>query len=1219
MCNKYRIGWVFSKWLCIVQGMCVLILLGTDTLRAASEHQQTKINLNVEGAEIKSVLKEIKAQTEFDFVYNTREINDRSKVSLKLQNVDLETALKACFDRLGVDFIIKDKMIILQKRKENSSIQQQMRELKGVVVDKDGNPLPGVTVMLKGTTLGVATDLNGHFSFSVPVMAETPELIFSFIGMKPKSVKVTESKDMKVVLEESSETLGEVIITGMETIKKERMTGSATVITAKDMKMQGITSIDRILEGRIAGLNSTTVSGAPGTRSKITIRGENNLSGSSEPLWIVDGLPMMSGVPKNTTGDYAGTVMQDGVGNIMPEDIETISILKDASAAAIYGARAANGVIVVTTKKGFRSKTQFNYTGTYDCSIAPENRLDFMNSEEKLRYERSIIDNFGLDHAKMAGRGGFLFKRSVEGYMTPAEYNRQYQQLARTNTNWFDVLFRTAQSHSHNISLRGGSEEMTYYTSVNFQEQNGILVSNKYQNAGVLVKLDYRPIKNLILAMNLSANTRKNQDNASAINPFNYAMFANPYERPYDDEGNYSADLSYLSRNYTSKRASGYVYDQFNIMKEMRETRNTQTGLDAELTFNARYEVLPGLSLESIIRKGVSYNMETVEVNAGTYTSWYNETFGRNAYKDSDLMPDGYDNGELREGSGRNHNWSIRNQIDYSFNIKEDHLISVLIANEVMSKKFNDFSYLSPMYREDYRTTSVPMFDKSVPYEDVRSSVAGMFKTTDGQDRSVSFLGSLRYSYKDRYVVNFNYRADGADIIGNTNRFTPLWSVGARYNLHKEKFFQNPIVNELAIRGSFGYTGNIDRSALPFSTISYGSSEYQGDRYANKFEYPNPTVTWEKKKDRNIGLEFSLFDSRISFTADYYSNRTENVLETLEVPASTGRNSVKANGGILENSGLELYLNVRWVNRPDFSFSTSVNMARNKNVIKKSHYNYDSFQEATKTKVSQGGVININGQETGSIYGWQFAGVNPANGRPRYYLTEEGKRAYSAFLDAWDSYDDAKKNKYSQMIGEFNSVPDYVDFDREEGYDRPSYLTPSMQYLGRTNPKYVGGFSTSMRYKGLEFSTSWTFKTGHLVPNFNDYQNAPKYDDRENWSSDLSVSGTNREKKYLYAWRSPGDITNVPGFATASNDYWASMYVSDRYEKGNYLRMTNLSLSYRFPSSITEQLRMKNLMVGFNARNLLTFSKYRGLDVGSGGAFTYPVSREFNLRLSIGF
>lgn len=1222
MNNRYKSGRLTGKWLGIVLCIGVLVLVCTDTLCAATGQQLARINLSFEGAEIKSVLKEIKAQTEFDFIYNAREINDKSRVSVSLKDADIQTALKACFDQLGVDFVIQDKIIVLQKKQGVAGIPQQVRKLVGKVVDRSGNPLPGVSVMLKGTILGVATDMAGHFSFSIPQTDEVPELLFSFIGMKTESYKVTGDKEMRIVMEESSESLGEVVVTGMEVVKKERMTGSATVVTAKDLKMQGITSIDRILEGMVAGLNSTTISGAPGTRSKITIRGENNLNGNTEPLWIIDGLPMMSGVPKSTTGDYAGTIMQDGVGNVMPEDIESISILKDASAAAIYGARAANGVIIITTKKGFRSKTQVNYSGTYEFGVAPKNNLDFMSAAEKLRYERSIIDNFGMGFADWTGQGGFLYKRRLGGYLTEESYNRELSRLSSYNTDWFDVLFRTAQSHSHNISLRGGNDELTYYTSASFQQQNGILLPNKYENAGILMKLDYRPIKNLIVALDIQANTRKNKNHASAIDPFKYAMFANRYERPFDDEGNYAPDLSYLSHNYTTQTGSGYVYDQFNIVKEMRDTKNTQLGLDAQVTFDIRYEVIPGLALESIVRKGVSYNNETIEADAGTYTSWVNEKFGRSAYPGAAVLPDQYDNGELTENSGRNYNWSIRNQIDYSFNIKEDHLFSILVANEVMSKKFNNFGYTSPIYSADYRITGVPTFNTDVLYEDVMEDVAGMFNTKDGQDRSVSFLGSLRYGYKDRYIFNANYRADGADVIGNTNRFTPLWSVGVRYNLHKEKFFANKVISELSLRGSYGYTGNIDRSAYPFSTISLGSGLYMGNRYVKGFTYPNPTVSWEKKQDRNIGLDMSLFDHRISFTVDYYSNRTEDILEDLEVPASTGRTNVKANGGVVENKGLEFYLNIRWVNRRDFSFSTSVNLARNKNVIKKSFYGYDSYLDAIRSDVIQGGKLNINGAETGGIYGWKSAGVNPKTGNPRYYLTEEGKRAYGSFLDAWDSYSDSKKKEYIGMIEDFNSVPEYVDYVRNSDEKMPYYM-PSMQYLGRSNPKYVGGFNTYMRYKGIEFSTSWTFKTGHLIPNFNDYQNAPNNKNALQaaigYSSDLAVSATNREKKYLNYWQHPGDITDVAGFVTVRNDYWAAVCTSDNYSKGDYLRMTNLSLSYRFPAHIINKMRMKNLSVGFNARNLLTFTKYKGLDVGSGDAFTYPVSREFNFKVTVGF
>ena len=539
---------------------------------------------------------------------------------------------------------------------------------------------------------------------------------------------------------------------------------------------------------------------------------------------------------------------------------------------------------------------------------------------------------------------------------------------------------------------------------------------------------------------------------------FKYAIFANPYERPYDENGKYAADLSYLGTNYTETTASGYKYDSFNILQELKETKQSQDGLDASLTFNVRYDIIPGLTISSIIRKGASYNTTTTEIEAGTYTSYNKETFAKQIYKGSDaVLPAQYNNGELSESSGKNFNWSIRNQIDYSFNIKKAHLFSILVANEITSKKFNNFGYTSPMYYGDYRITGVPDFGNEVSYETLRAQVGNMFNTSTGQDRTVSFLGTFRYGYKDRYILNFNYRADGADAIGDANRFTPLWSLGLRYNLHHEKFFKNDIVTELSIRGSYGYTGNIDRTAYPFSTITIGSDMYEGNRFATGFTYPNPSVGWEKKLDRNFGIDLGLFKGKINFTMDYYNNRTEDILENLSIPISTGRSSVKANGGTVENSGIEFFLNIRWINREDLTFSTSGNIARNKNIIIRSEHDYESYKDAISSSVLKGGVVNVIGKETGSIYGWKTAGVDPLTGNPRYYLTPDGKRAYAQLLDRWDNLSESSKQTYlnSGAVTSLNSVPDYVSFDRDASMF-PDYFSPSMQYLGRSNPKIRG-------------------------------------------------------------------------------------------------------------------------------------------------------------------
>lgn len=339
----------------------------------------------------------------------------------------------------------------------------------------------------------------------------------------------------------------------------------------------------------------------------------------------------------------------------------------------------------------------------------------------------------------------------------------------------------------------------------------------------------------------------------------------------------------------------------------------------------------------------------------------------------------------------------------------------------------------------------------------------------------------------------------------------------------------------------------------------------------------------------------------------------------MTVPLSTGRRNVKSNGGVVTNKGLELFLNIRWIQTSDITFSTSANVARNKNIIKRSLYTYNSYEEAISRSNNRGGVVNVTGKETGSVYGWKSAGVDPNSGNPMFQLTEDGKRAFAKFLDGWEDLYAKGQFINGGVVTSFDQIPDALPFIKDLNRMQTDYFNPSMQYLGRTNPLFVGGFNTFFKYKNLEFTTQWTFKTGHIIESFSDLKNAPgKKSYKSGVTNDIIVSGTNRERKYLEFWQGAGDRTNISRFVT-TEDYWSGMVTSDDYEKGDYLRLSNLSLSYRLPSSLVKQMRLTNMTLSFNARNLLTFTKYKGLDVGSGGAFTYPVSREFNLKLSVGF
>ena len=1125
-------------------------------------------------------------------------------------------------------FLTKGEASTIPSTETSAANQNQVvKKVSGKVIDEHKDPLIQASVRIKGTKVGTVTDIKGQFEFNIPnPQSDKVVLLVSFVGMTPKEVTVTTKTKMPLLisLSPTSRMLNEVVATGMQEIKRERMTGSAKVLTAKDLRLQGFTSIDKMMEGMVVGLNSTTVSGDPGARAQITIRGENTLIGNTEPLWIVDGLPLTTGVPQVVGGNYSATIMQDGVGNIMPEDIESVSILKDAAATSIYGARAANGVIVITTKKGFRSQTQVNYTGSIVIGERPKVDLGMMNTEEKMRYERLLLDTYGLDKAPLAGRYGYLYSQMLKGFVTPVAFKQEEARLASIDTDWMKQIFRPAFSHLHNLNVRGGTETLTYYTSISFNKQAGILKNNGYENAGILSNFDYRSSDKWVFSLGLIANARTYNSHASAVSPFNYGVFANHYEQPFNPDGSYADDLSYLANNYSQVNADGYRYKHFNILRELDHTKSLKEGSDVMLTFTAKYEPLKGLFFTGVFNRSLSFNKDIVEIAPNTYTSFVNSQLAQVVYYGSPEIPKRYDDGELSEAAGNSKSMSFRGSVDYSLQLNENNLLTFLGAVEIMDRHYTNFGYRSPIFYDDFRIVGLPNFDDANPqYRDIMLTIQRLYHTKEGQDRSVSYLFSGMYNlFQDRYVLTGSFRADGADMIGNTNRYTPLWSVGLKYNVHKEKVFTLPSwMTSLALRGSYGYTGNINRTALPFPVISISNQSYQGNRIVEGLSFPNPYVKWERKRDYGVGLETSIMD-RVFLTADYYSTRTDDVFTELRVPHSTGRTTVVANGGVVANRGVELDLRVNWIENENLFFSTNVNVARNKNIILHSFQNYHSYSEAIKSSPRMGGVINIIGEEIGSIFGFKSAGVNPETGNPMYYLTDEAKLEYAKVLDGWETMDEYNKKRFINIIKDFNTIPDAVDMETDQT-NTPPFHRPSLQYLGRSNPLLVGGMGTYLRYKRWEFSTMWSYKLGHIIPLFHDYFSAPLSSGDADlssvgWTTDLGVSHSNRERKYLGFWKRPGDITNVPRFQYGNYDNWVSSPNSESYGKGDYIRLTNLSLSYRFDPKLLSNWHLNSLQLSFLGRNLLTLTKYRGIDVATGGAFNYPVAREYTFKVSLG-
>ena len=952
----------------------VFTFLGVLNVIAGSAYSQENLKLNLKEVSLMTLFREIQKQTGIDFVYNEEQCRDFGKVSVEISDGMVEQLLQQVFDSSKLTYRFENGVIMIKALDEMRPREQKV-QISGSVVDTKGQPLPGVTILLKGTTVGCVTDSEGNFRLELP-MRENIVLSFSFVGMKTIEVAYSGQKEMKVVLEEEITEMEQVnvISTGYYDIDKSKMTGAVEVVTAREIAGKGYTSIDEVLRGTLAGVSVMNVSGRPGAQAQIRIRGVNSLTGNMEPMWIVDGMPMQGNLPTSVgvgATDLENTVLTSGIGNISPDDVESITILKDAAAAAIYGSRAANGVIVIKTKRGRVGKSYINVQSSFAISEAPKNRLEMMNSEEKIAFERSLYEDF--PNATLRGRASLLYKGIDEGTISRADAMAELENMRQINTDWFDEIFRVALNHKHVVTLSGGSETTQFYSSINYSNEQGVIPNNDYKHFGATLKLTHDFNRNLRILFDVSSSLRTEKSSASAVNPLYYATFANPYERPYDENGNYAYDYSYEPE--LSKVKDGYMYD-FNMLKDLREnTAKTKYGSN-QVNLQLEWKLFEGFmySLAGTVSNTSSYTRK--EIAPGSYTSkvksWILDLYSENE------IPDNLNLGALQENTSRSFGWTVRNQIKYARELKEDHFVNIVVGHEVSAVESNSFMQYSPQYDVDKGLIGYPNLD-GVNAGDL--DLDRLHETSKGQDRSVSVFATASYSYKDRYVVAGSSRWDGADIIGTDNRFSPLWNVSLKWNMHEENFMKScRFVNVLSLRGSYGFTGSIDRNAYPFTLMTYGSLRYyDGIQLPIDVMPGNPSVKWQKKEDRSIGLDFSLFNYRINGTVNYYCNDVNNLLGDKKIPYSTGRGSVVANLSSLRNSGWEFSLNTVNIDHENFRWTTSFNIALNDNKIT------DAFYEKISDLYTIRRKYQIEGYPVNAWFGFKTAGINPQTGEYMIY------------------------------------------------------------------------------------------------------------------------------------------------------------------------------------------------------------------------------------------
>lgn len=1069
--------------------------------------------------------------------------------------------------------------------------------VKVIVVDADRNPLPGATVIVSGKAQGVVADDRGEVSLWVD---RNTQIEFRYVGMKSLFMKVTKPVSGYITLEDEMSELDQVVVTGYQRTTKRRTTGSLATLTAKDLKGAPTANLDMLMQGKVAGMDVKAVSGRPGESAKIRIRGTNTITGNAEPLWVVDGVPLQRDIPSIETsrikaGDF-NDIFTNGIAGINPNDIESITILKDASAAAIYGSRAAGGVIVVTTKRGKTGKMQINYSTNVSVVTSPPRDANLMNAKEKLAWEQDLWDEFSAkkftegDNYPVIGAVGMI--RS--GYGQYADMNREQQDaeiaaLGGHSTDWFQELFQNSVSQSHYLSLSGGSEKNSYYVSLGYSKNNGLVKKTDYDRYNVSAKIDMKPNKRVKLAFTADMAIQHSNSPSLSVDPFKYAYFANPYEKVYNEDGSYAADNTYY--NLTHANGSYDVKlpkDGYNIFREINETSSETKNISASLIANLSVNILDNFIFEGLASYGYVSNMSDNINSKNTYTAWIDRPF-----KD--------DNTErvyrsITQTSAYNTNYNLRGQLHYFNTFAEDHYISALLGTEIRGQ------YAKSIYEKRYGydpvtgNSAMPTYpsDIKLEYADILSYAAimdGLSGQSITEDAFASFYFSLDYVFKQRYILSLTGRTDGSNNFGSKEQFNPTGSLGLSWNVDQESFMQalKPVVSSLSLRAAFGYTGNINKSVYPQLVMDYNTSFRRTDTDYYRMGYlrnaPNPHLRWEKTRDMKLSVDIGFLNDRFRLQGELYDRRTRDAVTSVYVPYTTGFGTQSYNTSELLNQGVEITLNANVLKTRSWSVSVSANMAYNRNKLLK--YDVHSGFNAWGT--------NHVGYPLGSIISGKVQGI------------------------------DKKLGIYT-----YEARPDAIFTTAADRRDEFNYSF----YLGTSNAPINGGYSISVSYKNINLSLGGSYSLGGKILNNIDcpvsystlYANVLEHVPTQ--ENDLYVNHLNVRKDAINRWTPDNPITN--GHPRIIDAYGEDLGVDDfvpslkfitkasMLEDVSYFKLGSLMIGYNFTGSWMQKVCINSLALSFSVSNLFTITNYSGIDPETPGA-VYPTPRTFSMGLSVGF
>lgn len=1084
---------------------------------------------------------------------------------------------------------------------------QNMR-FSGRVTDTDGAPVIGAgLICIEKNTAGTTTDLDGNFSITLPAGAKTVK--FSSVGMKELVYQLIpgHTENVRIIMEWENTELDQVVVTGYAQTSVKRITGSVAVLNSEKFEAKAISSVDALMQGEVAGVSIKSLSGQPGTQAKITIRGSNNITGSSAPLWVVDGVPLQSESPALSSEQLAtggfDNIFVNGIGNINPNDIESITILKDAAAAAIYGSRAANGVIVVTTKKGEAGKMRISYNNTFSWSFKPERSLNLMNSSEKLswedelwnefsaaKYAASLTDNtviypvVGIVGQIRAGLGDFA---SMKG--DKAAQDKYIESLRNVDTNWYNLLFRNSFSQGHHLSLSGGSGKSTYYVALGLNDEDGMLIHNDYRRYNVNAKMTLTPTDWARIDVGMEAARQESKMPYSTVDPFYYAFFSNPYERAYNADGSYAADNTWFTLGYYNGRGAEQVMPKngFNIIRELDSNYSKTANTNGTFRAQTDFRIIEPLHFVGLVSYSYSNNSTDKVIDKYSYSA-FRDRLGSDDRSQTNLY------GNISQNRTNRNSYVARGHFSFNKTFAETHTVNLLAGAELRGSGSNTIFTKRYNYDPKTGTTSLPQI--SGPQDEWMSEVEKLNGEYFSKTRFASFYASADYYLGKSIVLNASFRTDGSSNFGSNKQFNPTWSAGAAWHIGEEAWMKKalPALSHATLRAAYGFTGDVNTSTSHLLVIQYLQQQYRyfGDETFNLGTIPsapNPDLGWEKTQDAKAGLDFGLWKDRLTLNTEYYYRLSTDVVTSSPVQSTTGFTHVYFNAADIMNSGIELTLNGKIIQAKDWGLSAAVNFAYNYNKVLK--YN----------PVSKSGITSkdryVEGYPTGAIFSGKYAGIASDTGLYQFELRPDATISTATDLNKPDNY------RY---------------------------------FLGTTIAPYTGGFNLSASWRQLRLSISGVYSFGcKTYENFRypaSYSNAShsgvSTETVQSQFSDLYGNHLNVEKDRTNRWTAthttgvkyPRIYDYFDGkYNFASYNPMDSSIIDAVYLKNNsYLRIKSLILTYSLPGAAVKKMRMRGLSFNVSLNNFFTFTKYDGMDPEIPGA-TYPTTRSVSAGMNIEF